>query len=161
MAKVKFKVEGMKELQKSLKRLGQVPQKHVTSSARKGMNVVLKGAKSNAPEDTGDLKRGMKLSGERSRFKAKKVYRVIFDPAMNDIFQKPIKNPGSRGGSGKNTGYYPISQEYGFFAGDGHYIPGYRFVHDSLTSNAKQMEKIIIDTMKTKIDQEIRKAGLK
>ena len=35
MAKVKFKVEGMRELERSLKQLGKVPQKHVTASAEK------------------------------------------------------------------------------------------------------------------------------
>ncbi|QIB68612.1 HK97 gp10 family phage protein [Aminipila butyrica] len=154
MVKVKFKIEGMKELQKSLKKLGEVPQKHVTSSARKGMNIILKGARSNAPVDTGDLKRGMKLFGEKSRFKGKKVYRIIFDPTMNDIFQK-------KNAEGEITGYYPISQEYGFFSRNGRYIPGYRFIHDSMAGNAKQMERIVVDTMKTKIDQEIGKAGLK
>ena len=163
MSRVKFKIKGMKELQKSLKKLGEVPQKHVTASARKGMNVVLKGAKSNAPEgDTGNLKRGMKLSGERSRYKAKKVYKIIFDPAMDDVFQKPIKKPGSRGARKKKpTGYYPISQEYGFFAGKGNYIPGYRFISDSLIDNTSKVERTIVDTMKQKIDVEIAKGGLK
>lgn len=56
-----FKIEGMKELQKSIKKLGQVPQKCVTPAAKKGMNIALKSAKKNAPEDTGELKGGMKL----------------------------------------------------------------------------------------------------
>ncbi len=159
--KIKWGVTGIDKLHRDLKKLGKVPQKHVTASARKGMNVVLKGAKSNAPVDTGDLKRGMKLSGEKSRYKGKKVYRINFNPSMNDVFQKPIKNPGSRGGSGKDTAYYPISQEYGYFAGDGNYIPGYRFIHDSLTSNSRQMVRVVVEEMEKKIDQEIRKAGLR
>lgn len=154
MAKVRFRIEGMKGLQKSLDKLGSVPQKHVTASSRKGMNTVLKDARADAPFDTGDLKRGMKLSGERSSYKGKKVYRIIFDPAMNDIFQK-------KNAEGEITGYYPISQEYGFFARNGRYIPGYRFIHDSLTGNARQMERVIVSEMKSKIDQEIRKAGLR
>lgn len=158
---IKFKIEGMKELERSIKKLGQVPQKHITSSARKGMNVSLKDSRANAPYDTGQLKKGIVLKGERSRTKAKKVYRVVFDDKMNDVFQKPIQNPGSRGGKGNATGYYPISQEYGYFAGDGNYIPGYRFISDSLTNNVKTIEKIIVKTMKQKIDQEIAKVGLK
>jgi len=154
MAKVKFKVEGMKELERSLKQLGKVPQKHVTSAAKKGMGIVLRDAKANAPHDTGQLKKGMILKGEKSRTKGKKVYRVIFNPAMNDVFQKKNKK-------GEVTGYYPISQEYGFFARNGKYIPGYRFIHDSLANNAGKMEKTIVDTMKNKIDQEIAKGGLK
>lgn len=151
--KFKFDVD-MRELQKSLKKLGKVPQKHVTASARKGMSIVLKDAKANAPYDTGALKKGMKLQGERSRYKGKKVYKIIFDPAMNDVFQKKNKQ-------GEVIGYYPISQEYGYFAKNGRYIPGYRFIHDSLEENAEKMEKTIVTTMKQKVDAEIRKAGLR
>lgn len=151
--KFKFDVD-MRELQKSLKKLGKVPQKHVTASARKGMSIVLKDAKTNAPYDTGALKKGMKLQGERSRYKGKKVYKIIFDPAMNDVFQKKNKQ-------GEVIGYYPISQEYGFFAKNGRYIPGFRFIHNSLNDNAEKMEKTIVTTMKQKIDTEIRKAGLR
>ena len=49
---MKVKIDGMKELQKSIKKLGQVPQKCVTPAAKKGMNIALKSAKKNAPEDT-------------------------------------------------------------------------------------------------------------
>lgn len=151
--KISLKVD-MAGLQRDLKKLGKVPQKHVTASARKGMNIVLRGAKSNAPYDTGALKKGMKLKGEKSEHKGKKVYQVIFDPGMNDVFQKTDKD-------GRVIGYYPVSQEYGFFAKNGRYIPGYRFVHNSLADNAQRMEKTIVTTMKQKIDAEIRKARLR
>jgi len=151
--RLRFEVDA-RELQKNLEKLGKAPQKHVTAAAKKGMNIVLKDAKANAPYDTGQLKKGMILQGEKSRYKGKKVYRVVFDPAMNDVFQKKNKD-------GEVTGYYPYSQEYGFFARNGRYIPGYRFIHDSLENNARNMEKTIISTMKQKIDAEIRKAGLK
>ncbi len=151
---MRFGVTGIDKLNRDLKKLGKVPQKHITSSAKKGMGIVLRSARSSAPVDTGDLKRGVKLSGEKSRYKGKKVYRIIFDLAMNDVFQK-------KNAEGEITGYYPISQEYGFFARNGRYIPGYRFIHDSMTGNAKKMEQVIVDEMKGKLDQEIRKAGLK
>lgn len=154
MAKVKFKIEGMDKLLKGFEKIGQVPQKHVTSSSKKAMNVVLKESRATAPVDTGALKKGMKLKGERSRTKGKKVYQVVFDPAMNDVFQKKNKD-------GKVTGYYPVSQEYGFFAKNGRYIPGYRFIHDSLADNTQKVEKTIVDEMKKKIDAEIAKGGLK
>ena len=154
MPKIKFKIEGMRELERSLKKLGKVPQKHVTSSSRKAMNIVLKESRATAPVDTGALKKGMKLKGERSRTKGKKVYQVVFDPAMNDVFQKKNKE-------GKVTGYYPVSQEYGFFAKNGRYIPGYRFIHDSLAENTRKVEKTIVSEMQKKIDAEITKAGLK
>ena len=153
MARVNFRIEGMRGLQKSLKKLGEVPQKHVTASARKGMNIVLKDAKANAPYDTGMLKKGIKLVGERSRTKGKKVYRVVFDRAMNDVFQK-------KNAEGKITGYYPVSQEYGFFAKNGRYIPGYRFISDSLTDNVSKIEKTIVGEMKKRIDAEIARGGM-
>jgi len=159
--RLKLEVDA-RELQKNLKKLGKVPQKHVTAAAKKGMNIVLKDAKSNAPYDTGQLKKGMILQGEKSRYKGKKVYRVVFDPAMNDVFQKKVKNPGESGSpNAKDTAYYPASMEYGYFARNGRYIPGYRFIHNSLQNNAEKMERTIITTMKQKIDAEIRKAGLK
>ncbi len=152
--KFKFKVEGMQELNRSLKKLGKVPQKHVTSSAKKGMNIALKDSRANAPYDTGMLKKGIILAGERSAVRGKKVYRVVFDRSMNDVFQK-------KNAEGKVIGYYPVSQEYGFFAKNGRYIPGYRFISDSLTENTAKIEKTIVSTMKTKVDAEIAKVGLK
>jgi HK97 gp10 family phage protein len=149
-----FKIEGMDKLLKDLEKIGNVPQKHVTSSSRKAMNVVLKQSRATAPYDEGYLEKGMKLKGERSRAKGKKVYQVIFNPDMNHIFQKPNKE-------GKITGYYPVSQEYGFFAKNGRYIPGYRFIHDSLADNTQRVEKTIVSEMQKKIDAEIAKAGLK
>lgn len=154
MAKVTFKIEGMKELERSMKKLGNVPQKHVTSSSRKAMNIVLKDSRASAPVDTGALKKGMKLKGERSRAKAKKVYQVAFNEKMNDVFQTKDKD-------GKINGYYPVSQEYGFFAKDGRYIPGYRFIRDSFNSNVRGIEKTIVTEMKKKIDAEIASLGLR
>ena len=153
MAKDEFRIEGMEELRKLMREAGKVPQKHVTSSSRKGMNIVLKDARANAPEDTGTLKRGMKLKGERSRRKATKVYQVIFDAGYNHIFQKPNQD-------GKITGYYPVSQEYGYFAKNGRYIPGFRFTHQALTDNAKSVEHTIVNEIKRKLDAELRKGGL-
>ena len=154
MAKVYFKVEGMRELQKNLEKIGKVPQKHVTASSKKAMNIVLKQSRANAPVDTGMLKKGIKLVGERAKVKGKKVYRIVFDRNMNDVFQKKNKE-------GKVTGYYPVSQEYGFFAKNGRYIPGYRFIHDALADNTQKVEKTIVSEMQKKIDIEIAKAGLK
>ncbi|GEM_PF-820348 len=174
MAKAKFEIEGMKELEKSLKKLGDVPQKHVSSSAKKAMNIVKKKAKADAPEDTGDLKKGIILVGEKSKVKSKKVYRVVFDRAMNDVFQHKTKSNGYRYvtnakgkevkrkvKSGDVTGYYPVSQEYGYFSKSGRYIPGFAFTRNALEAEAPTVEKTIVSEMKKKIDQEITKGGLK
>lgn len=152
--KATFKIDGMDKLKRDLEKLGKVPQRHVTSAAKKGMNPVLKNAKVNSPYDTGMLKKGLILKGEKSRSKGKKVYEVIFDPSMNDVFQK-------KNAVGDVTGYYPVSQEYGYFLRNGRYMPGLRFIHDSLTANAHKSGKIMIDTMQKKIDAELKKAGMK
>ncbi|HJF31551.1 MAG TPA: HK97 gp10 family phage protein, partial [Sporosarcina psychrophila] len=85
MAKGQFRIEGIEDIKKGMYKLQKIPQKHVTSSARKGMNVVLKDARASAPVDEGYLKQGMKLKGERSAAKAKKVYQVVFDDRYNHI----------------------------------------------------------------------------
>ena len=151
----------MAQLQKSIDRLGKVPQKYVTPAAKKGMNIVLRDSRASAPFDDGDLKKGMKLVGEKSRYKGKKVYEVVFDRAMNDVFRKPIKDPGSRGGKGNDTAYYPISQEYGYFAGNGNYIPGFKFIHHSLAKNTQIVSNTMVSALRKKIDAEIMKGGLK
>lgn len=146
---IRFKVEGMDKLQKKLKQLGDVPQKYVTQSSRKAMRIALKAAKQSAPEDTGELKRGIIMVGERSRVKGKKVYRIVFDRSKNDIFQKKDE-------SGNVIAYYPASQEYGFFTRNGKYIPGYHFLEKALTGNAKKIEKTIVDEMLKRIEKAMK-----
>lgn len=147
---MKVKIEGMKELNKSLKKLGEVPQKYVTPSVKKGMNISFKDAKAKAPMETGELKSGIKMVGEKSRIKGKKVYQIVFDRAKNDIFQKKNKE-------GKIIGYYPASMEYGFFARNGRYIPGYHFLKKALEENSGKVEKTIIKEMQKKVDKELGK----
>lgn len=162
MARLTFRIEGMKQLEKSIKKLGEVPQKHVTTSARKGMNIALKQARADAPYETGNLQRGTIMVGEKAKVKGKKVYRIVFDRNMNHIFQKEVKNPGESGSKkARNIAYYPVSQEYGFFAKNGRYIPGFRFVRDALVDNVNKIEKTIVSEMKKRIDAEIVKAGLR
>ena len=62
MPKIKFRVEGMEKLQNSLKKLGQVPQKHVTTASKKAMNIVKKDAKADSPYLTGNLEKGIQSS---------------------------------------------------------------------------------------------------
>lgn len=85
---VYLRVEGMNKLAKSLEELGKVPQKYVTSASRKAMTAVKNQSKEKAPYETGNLRQGIIVKGEKSHDKGKKVYRIIFDPRMNDIFQK-------------------------------------------------------------------------
>lgn len=142
----KSKIEGMKELEKAIKKLGDLPQKCVTKAARKGATVALKAARNKAPIDSGDLRKGIVLKGERLTVRGKKVYQVTFDRKMNDIFVKMSAD-------GTKRYYYPASMEYGFITVDGGYVPGYRFMKESMESNARQIEKTTVDVLSKEIDK--------
>ena len=134
-------------LKKSILQLGKLPQKCVTKAARKAGNVVMKAVKRTAPVDTGDLKRGLKFKAEKSRKKGKKVYQITFSADMNDIFQK-------KNAEGKITGYYPVSMEYGYFAKNGRYIPGYRFMRKSAENKESDVNGVTITVLSDELDKE-------
>jgi len=90
----------------------------------------------------------MKLVGEKSRNKGKKVYQVVFDRTKNNIFQK-------KNAQGKVVGYYPASLEYGFFARNGRYIPGFHFMEKAMTENKSNIENKIVSEMSKNIDKVI------
>ncbi|ACT00219.1 HK97-gp10 family putative phage morphogenesis protein [Paenibacillus sp. JDR-2] len=138
MAKDKgFKIDGMDNLIKMMNKLERVPQTVVTRAARAGATIPLKAARKNAPEDTGELKRGIVLKAERRTKIGKKVYDIMMDPAKNDLFVKYAKD-GTRY-------YYPASQEYGFMTEDGRYIPGYRYLRNAMTNNVKAIEAKVVE----------------
>ena len=143
--KVKFKIEGMEELEKTIRKLGKLPQKCVTPAARKGARIALKAARANAPWETGELSNGIVLKGERARKKGKKVYQVTLDPAKNDIFVKTTKD-------GKRY-YYPASMEYGFITRDGGYSPGFHYLRDALVDNKTAIERTVVDELAKQIDK--------
>jgi len=145
MAKVKFKIEGMEELEKTIRKLGKLPQKCVTKAAKKGAQIALKAAKQKAPFLTGALEEGIILKGEKTRRKGKKVYQVTMNPAMNDVFVKTTKD-------GKRY-YYPASQEYGFITKNGGYVPGFHYLRDSLVDNKERIEKTVVDVLAKEIDK--------
>jgi len=146
MAKrVKFEIEGMKELERTIRELGKLPQKCVTKAAKKGAQIALKAAKQKAPFLTGALEEGIILKGEKTRRKGKKVYQVTMNPAMNDVFVKTTKD-------GKRY-YYPASQEYGFITKNGGYVPGFHYLRDSLVDNKEKIEKTVIDVLAKEIDK--------
>jgi len=146
MAKrVKFEIEGMKELERTIRKLGKLPQKCVTPAAKKGARIALKAARANAPWETGELSNGIVLKGERARKKGKKVYQVTLDPAKNDIFVKTTKD-------GKRY-YYPASMEYGFITRDGGYSPGFHYLRDALMDNKTAIERTVVDELAKQIDK--------
>ena len=106
-------LEGFDELAKSFADSArELPRKNLSKAVKKGATVVQRSVRSAAPERSGNLRRGLILKKERSRQEGKVVYDLMPDPKMNDVFQKPIQQP-VRSKSAK--GYYPASQEYGFF----------------------------------------------
>ena len=79
------------------------------------------------------MRKGLILVAEKSRAKGKKVFQVVFDRNKNDIFQ-------TFNAKGIQNGYYPASQEYGYFAKNGRFIPGYHFMSNAITRNANNLE---------------------
>jgi len=142
---VKFEIEGMKELERTIRKLGKLPQKCVTPAAKKGAQIALKAAKAKAPFLTGALEEGIILKGEKLRKRGKKVYQVTMNPAMNDVFVKTTKD-------GKRY-YYPASMEYGFITRDGGYSPGFHYLRDSLVDNKERIEKTVVDVLAKEIDK--------
>lgn len=140
-----FKIDGMKELESMFKQLEKVPQTVATKSARAGATVARKAAKEKAPEDEGNLKKGIILKRERRVKVGKAVYDVMMDPSMNDVFVK-ITADGTRY-------YYPASMEYGFITVDGGYEPGYHFMRDALEDNKDAIERKVIDTAKKAVEK--------
>lgn len=112
---VRFDTSDLKRFEGTLAVMGGVPQKAATKAASKGMTVVRRAVKKRIPKgETGNLRRGLFRKGEKHKSTGKKVYDLRYDPAMNSVFQKPIKRPGLYGGKHYTHGYYPNSVEYGF-----------------------------------------------
>ena len=153
---MRIEVVGIKELQKSIEKIGQVPAKHARAAALKGMKPPLQTARKDAPHETGALRKGIKLKGERSRMSryGKKVYSIVFDRAMNDVFQ-------TKNAEGKVVGYYPTSQEYGWVTQSGNAIPGQLFITNAYNTEQETIEKTITDELAKRLEGEINKGGLK
>jgi hypothetical protein len=95
--------------------------------------------------DTGNLKRALKLVPEKTRKRGKKVFEVSFDRSFNDVFVKMSAD-------GKRS-YYPASQEYGYFAVNGRYIPGFGYLRKSIDNNEQKIEKTIVEVLADEIDK--------
>lgn len=143
-------------LEKAIKRLGKLPQKCVTKASRKGAKHVLSEAKRLAPYRLGFLEEGIILVGERSKKKGKKVYQVVFDRRMNDVFQKKIKDPGKYKGENQKA-YYPASMEYGFKTKDGGARAGERFMLNAAENKAPKMSDTVVRTLIDALDKEWKK----
>lgn len=140
---------GLRDLERSFRELGKVPQTVATQSARAGASVARRAAKANAPEDTGALKQAIIMKRERRSKRGKAVYDILIDPSKNDQFVK-ISRDGKRS-------YYPASQEYGFFTVDGRYIPGYGYLRRAVDDNRREIEHAALKRATVAIDKAMRK----
>jgi len=159
-AGVWFKETGTKAVIDRLAATGQLPQKAVTKVAGKGANVTRKAVKGEVPVgETGNLKRSIIRHGEHSRIRGKKVYDVYFDPGMNELLQKPVKNPGAAGSKTTKNGhaYYPASMEFGFLTrskgGGLSYVPGYHFMRQGAEESSAAAKETMTQTLIAEIDK--------
>jgi hypothetical protein len=157
------KMDGEAELKRAIKRLGALPQKCVTPAAKKGATIWLRAIRALAPVgETGELSKGIILKGERRTKKGKKVYDVMMDPAKSDIFAK-LHTAGENASAVRNKlakvgdrvrAYYPASMEFGFFARNGRYIPGYHFMKRGAEENATAARNKTIAEAAKNVDKE-------
>lgn len=146
-------------MMKTVKQIKELPQKCVTIASRKGAQIALKSAKKGRWIDqSGNLRKGIILKGERRTVVGKKVYQVTMDSRMNDIFQKftktgMVRGTGKKKKLRKGNYYYPASQEYGFRTVNGKYIPGFHFLHDGLVDNTKVIQNTIVQVLSKEFDK--------
>ena len=153
--------------EKALEGIGDLPNRVVNRAVSKGATPVARAIRKAAPVGkTKQLRKGIVRKKEKTKIaRGKAVYQLRFDPAKNDIFQKPIKRPGSRGGNAKKaTGYYPASMEYGYFTGDGHggykKIPGRHFMRDAADATAETFRRTVTETLMDGLQKEwVKKHG--
>ena len=107
MARKKYEVQGLKELQKQLKTFDLDIVKAATrKAAKKAMEPVLDRAKADAPEDTGNLKDSVKLSSGSSAGKGVDKNRIGWAAVK-------AGGRGKKDADGKQPGEYVLAQHYG------------------------------------------------
>lgn len=157
MADISFDTKDIKAFVAMLTDLGGCPPKVATKAAGKGASIVRRSVRGVAPKgETGNLKRAIKRTSERSSKKGKKVYEITFDRAYNDVLQRPIKNPGEAGGK-SDKAYYPASMEYGFLTrskGGGYdYVPGMYFMRKGAEAESAAAQQAIQATAMNEIEK--------
>lgn len=134
-------ITGIADVRRLFEQVGNAPAKVLTASTRKGANLALKYAKAHVPvgvewttgkyaHEPGTLKKSLRLKKER-RKKGKSVYTV-----------------------GPNaTGWYAHFADYGFTTRNGRYVPGNRFLRDSVDRNRAVIKQTILTVMGTELDK--------
>jgi HK97 gp10 family phage protein len=143
-----FKLEGINEVQKMMKKMGNVPQQAVSKASRAGIKIVRKAAISNAPVLSGTLRESLHTLREKGP-KGKSIYQVVPSASFNDRLVKFSRE-------GKRS-YYPTSQEYGFDHVSGVRVEGKHYLRRALSENKEAVEKKILDTLKKELAKAMAK----
>lgn len=132
---------GIAEVKRLFEEVGKAPAKVLTSATRKGAKIALRYAKAHCPEgvewtsgryahEPGTLKKSLKIKKEK-RKKGKSVYTVGPDA----------------------TGWYAHFADYGFTTRNGRYVPGNRFLRDSVDKNRDTIHSTILTEMAKELDK--------
>lgn len=132
---------GIEEVRRLFEEVGKAPAKVLTTATRKGAKIALRYAKAHCPvgvewtsgrfaHEPGTLKKILRIRAER-RKKGKKVFTI---------------GPGPEG-------WYAHFADYGFTARNGRYIPGNRFLRDSIDKNRGTIQTTILETMAKELEK--------
>lgn len=137
----KTEVIGIDEVIELLKDVEKVSIRSVTKAAKVGAKIARDDARANAPVDTGQLKRGIKMKLERKRTQGKRVYSIGFygKSGKGEEFVKYSK-------SGKRS-FYPVSQEYGWVDKNGKRHEGKKFLRNAIDKNREQINRVVLQTL--------------
>lgn len=169
-----FDMKGLEKMVKALDKMGKSPQKAITKGASAGATVARK-AFSSAPVpvgETGNLLRAVKsVKKKRHQFKRRQrgvaMYDIAWPEDMNDVLQKPVKNPGEAGSTATKNGhaYYPNSIEYGFLTrskGGGYsYVPGTHIVRTQLEQAEPNVGAVTVNVLDRELDKLWKEASHK
>ena len=150
-----IRVEGLEELQAQFGRIGKMPKKYLTKSAKAGMADPLRQARTNAPvgkgtKTSGNLKKSIKKKMETPNKRNKAIYRLRYDPAFTPLFLK--KSSGKYGGK-PPVAYYPASVEYGFKTKGGKKIKGQFNMAKAIQQHQESSLQKVVDSLRDSIDQ--------
>jgi hypothetical protein len=148
-----IRVDGLEELQRQFDRIGKMPKKYLTKSAKAGIADPERQAKADAPVGkTGLLKKSIKKKMETPNKRNKSVYRLRYDPKFTDDFLKP--SSGAYGGKPPKA-YYPASVEYGFKTKYGKVAGQYNMANAIKAHQSGSLKKIV-DSLNDSIDTLLR-----
>lgn len=134
-------VIGVEDVKQLFEEVGKAPARVLSTSARKGARIALAYAKAHVPvgvewttgkyaHEPGTLKKSLKIKAEKSK-KGKKVYTVGPD----------------------DTGWYAHFLDSGFTTRNGRFIPGTRFLRDSVDRNREEIQNTILTEMANELDK--------